>query len=256
MTALDSFSEKDFRARLQETIAVLLASPLVFPVEEPVAYLLGGQSGAGKSTLHNIFKHRLDNNVVVINGDEYRKSHPRFREIQQRYGVDAPVHAAEWSGKMVEALVDALSQEGYNLIVEGTLRTSDVPSATANLLRARGYAVSLALMAVKPEISLISCQIRYERMREAGTTPRAVDPAHHKKIVDDIAGNLAKLEAMDVFDAVYLYDRAGVCLFSAKCPTDASPASTVLQEILFGDWTEEEADHYRQLQEELDAKPE
>lgn len=252
--SLDAYSPDAFQRSLARYKRLLTVN--LKPNHKPRAYLLGGQSGAGKTRLQKIIQMQHGSSFVVINGDEFRSSHPNFEAINRRYGVDAPAHTAEWSGKMVEALVDALSQEGYNLIVEGTLRTSDVPSTTASLLRARGYAVSLALMAVKPEISLISCQIRYERMREAGTTPRAVDPAHHKKIVDDIAGNLAKLEAMDVFDAVYLYDRAGVCLFSAKCPTDGSPASTVLQEILFRDWTEEEADHYRHLQEELGAMSE
>lgn len=75
---------------------------------------------------------------------------------------------------------------GYNLVIEGTLRTSQVSLATATLLRERGYDVSLALMAVKPEISLVSCQLRYEQMRLAGTTPRATDPVHHRKIVDQV----------------------------------------------------------------------
>ena len=60
---------------------------------------------------------------------------------------------------MVEELVDQLSRLKYNLVVEGTLRTADVPLGTARLLRERGYGVSLALMAVKPEISLLSCQL-------------------------------------------------------------------------------------------------
>ena len=96
---------------------------------------------------------------------------------------------------MVEALVKALSSARYNLVVEGTLRTSQVPLDTAALLRGKGYRVSLALMAVKPEISLVSCQIRYELMRMAGTTPRATDPAHHNKIVADIVQNLGVLRA-------------------------------------------------------------
>ena len=66
---------------------------------------------------------------------------------------------------MTEALVDHLSRFGYNLVIEGTLRIAEVPMRSAKLLRERGYDVSLALMAVKPEISLVSCQIRYEEMR-------------------------------------------------------------------------------------------
>ena len=85
-------------------------------------------------------------------------------------GIDAPSYTAAWAGSMVEALVDALSTAGYNLIIEGTLRTSGGPTRDGKALaRSGGYDVSLALMAVKPEISLVSCQLRYEQMRIAGT---------------------------------------------------------------------------------------
>ena len=69
---------------------------------------------------------------------------PHFYEIQERYGWDAPAHTAKWAGAMVEALIDAFSSEGYNLIIEGTLRTSAVPLNTATLLRDRGYDVIFA----------------------------------------------------------------------------------------------------------------
>ena len=248
MNILDDFTQKEFDVKLRETIATILVNDAICPVEEPRAILLGGQSGAGKTTLHVIYKAKLSNNVIVINGDEYRKAHPHFYEIQERYGLDAPAHTAKWAGAMVEALIDAFSSEGYNLIIEGTLRTSAAPLKTAGMLRERGYDVSLALMAVKPEISLVSCQIRYEQMRIAGTTPRAVDPKHHKKIVDDIVSNLATLELSGAFSNVALYNRAGTCLFSIACTSDEAPASAVLQNVLFGDWTEEEREHYQTLQ--------
>lgn len=63
-------------------------------------------------------------------------------------------------------------------------------------------------MAVKPEISLVSCQLRYEQMRLAGTMPRATDPVHHRKIVDQIVRNLAVLEDSGMFDQIHLYNRA------------------------------------------------
>ena len=241
------------------------------PSLKPAAVLLGGQSGAGKTRLLRIVMEQHGYNFIVINGDEYRSSHPRFIQIQRHYGIDAPAHTAAWSGKMTEALIDAFSLQGYNLIIEGALRTSDVPLATARLLRQRGYDVSLAVMAVKPDISLVSCQIRYELMRAAGTTPRAVDPAHHQRIVRDICDNLATLEASGLFSQVSLYNRAAECLFAAHCsddlrgpadlpataepamasaPTAATqdaPASAALRDILFGEWTTQERDHYDSL---------
>ncbi len=156
---------------------------------------------------------------------------------------------------MTEALIDALSQQGFNLIIEGTLRTSDVPLRTASLLSERGYAVSLAVMAVKPEISLISCQIRYEMMRLAGTTPRATDPAHHNKIVHDIVDNMAALEQSEAFDSIRLFNRAGECLYPCdeRHSSKASIASDALREVLFGDWTEEEREHLLFLRQKLDS---
>ena len=253
MAPVEDFTPQEFHDRFRETLASILVPPLVTPQDSPNAVILGGQSGAGKSLLHVIFKEKYAGNVIVINGDEYRKSHPRFKEIDARYGIDSPAHTSAWSNKMVETLIEELSSEGYNLIIEGTLRTAAVPLQTARLLRAKGYAVSLALMAVKPEISLVSCQIRYERMRIAGTTPRAVDPDHHRRIVDDIVGNLAQLEASDAFESVSLYNRAGVCLCASKCPAPDAPASAVLRDVLFGAWTEEEQAHLHALQEEYES---
>lgn len=241
-----AFTQAQFNRQLKLLEASLSAG--CTPVEKPCAVLLGGQSGAGKTRLHDIVKAELAQNVIVVNGDEYRRAHPNFHEIQRRFGVDAPAHTAKWAGQMTEALVDAFSDQGYNLVVEGTLRTAEVPLRTAALLRERGYTVGLAVMAVKQEISLVSCQIRYELMRLAGTTPRATDPAHHDKIVHEIAGNMATLEESGAFSSIRIFNRAAECLYPAP---GAASASEVLAETLFGPWTAEERSHLATLQEKL-----
>lgn len=254
MGDLEDYSDDEFRTELQTITSMLLIDPLCVPVEHPEAFLLGGQSGAGKTTLHRLLQARLADNAIVVNGDEYRSRHPRFDLISERYGVDSPAHTAAWAGRMVEAVIDALSIMGYNLVIEGTLRTSEVPLKTAQLLRDRGYRVSLALMAVKPEISLVSCELRYEQMRLAGTEPRAVDPAHHLGIVKGIVGNLRTLEDSGMFDGVSLYARNEECLFPRDEGEEGSEmrASEALETILFGDWTEEERYHLAYLQQRLE----
>lgn len=249
MGNLEDYSDDEFRTELQTITSMLLVDPLCVPVEHPEAFLLGGQSGAGKTTLHRLLQVRLADNAIVVNGDEYRSRHPRFEQISAQYGVDAPARTAAWAGCMVEAVVDALSIMGYNLVIEGTLRTSEVPLKTAQLLHGRGYRVSLALMAVKPEISLVSCQLRYEQMRLAGTEPRAVDPAHHLAIVEGIVGNLATLEESGMFDSVSLYSRSEQCLFSSD--DGKGSAHEALAGILFGDWTPEECGHLSYLEKRL-----
>jgi len=250
MRDIGLFTEKELEKALTETILSLTVPFSVQSVTFPIGILLGGQSGAGKTTLHGILKEQYGHNVIVINGDEYRSAHPHFAELDERYGIDSVEHTARWASAMAEALIDRLSAAGYNLIVEGTLRTSEVPLKTARFLRERGYAVSIAIMAVKPEISLVSCQIRYEMMRLSGTTPRATDPAYHDKIVHDIVDNLAVLEASGLFDGIYLYDRFERCLFpnggSENC------ASEALRSALFGVWSEEELGHLKNLKEKLE----
>ncbi|WP_302389646.1 zeta toxin family protein [Eggerthella sinensis] len=249
MGNLEDYSDDEFRTEFQTITSMLLVDPLCVPVEHPEAFLLGGQSGAGKTTLHRLLQARLADNAIVVNGDEYRSRHPRFEQISAQYGVDAPARTAAWAGCMVEAVVDALSIMGYNLVIEGTLRTSEVPLKTVQLLHGRGYRVSLALMAVKPEISLVSCQLRYEQMRLAGTEPRAVDPAHHLAIVEGIVGNLATLEESGMFDSVSLYSRSEQCLFSSD--DGKGSAHEALASILFGDWTPEERGHLSYLEKRL-----
>lgn len=246
---LAHFSEGEFLATLEELRWNLLNAYRPHLESPPQAYLLGGQSGAGKTTLHKIIRANHDGNIISINGDDYRKFHPRFPELQATYGDEAVDYTAPWAGRMTEALVDTLSAVGYNLIIEGTLRTAEVPMKTAALLRGRGYRVSLALMAVKPEISLVSCQIRYEEMRILGTTPRATDPAHHNKIIDQIVDNLAVLEESELFDGVFLYNRAQELLF--PCEGAEKSASSALRGALFGPWAPEEERHYRKLQAKL-----
>lgn len=242
------YSREELSEALADVVALLCSKKFLRREERPRAFLLGGQSGAGKTTLHKVLNRKFDRNVVVVNGDEYRALHPRFVELDERYGADSVSHTVSWAGAMTEALIDVLSTAGYNLIVEGTLRTASAPMGTAQLLRDRGYSVSLALMAVKPEISLVSCQIRYEEMRLSGQAPRATDPAHHDKIIKEIVDNLSTLEESGLFDGIRLYSRAKELLY----PTgEKLSASDALGGILFGEWSEEEKAHYEFLQKRL-----
>lgn len=249
-SCLGEYSEYEFGKRLAREIQKATFPPEIGPANAPQAILLGGQSGAGKTTLHKVYKDRLGGNVIVINGDEYRSSHPRFKKLQMAFGDKSVDYTAPWAGHMTEALIDRLSRYGYNLIIEGTLRTAEVPMKSAELLRQRGYGVSLALMAVKPEVSLVSCQIRYEEMRIAGTTPRATDPAHHNKIVDQIVTNLGVLEQSGLFDSIALFNRGQEQLY----PRDdfSGSASDALKNALFGPWSPEEQRHYGKLKAKLE----
>ena len=152
MSDEEKYTEREFSEKFEELRWNLLNAYRPTLESPPQAFLLGGQSGAGKTTLHKIIHRRLDGNGISINGDDYRKFHPRFLELQRIYGDEAVNYTAPWAGRMTEALIDSLSRIGYNLVIESTLRTAEVPLKTAELLRQRGYGVSLRRSLLGPEM--------------------------------------------------------------------------------------------------------
>ena len=181
---LEEFSEAEFQKALQRTIRALTRDKTI--PEQPKAILLGGQSGAGKTTIHRIKQKEFQGNIIIIDGDSYRSQHPNYLALQEKYGKDSVDYTKGFAGKMVEHLVDELSTQGYHLLIEGTLRTTQVPRKTAQLLRSKGYQVSLAVIGTKPELSYLSTLIRYEELYAINPNQARAPPnKHHDGIVEN-----------------------------------------------------------------------
>ena len=121
-------------------------------VVKPVAFILGGQPGAGKTILQNYIL-KSNKNCIVINADAFREFHPYYSEIQSAFGDDSPKYTQPFINRVTEQLISELSEEKYNLIIEGTLRTAETPINTCQMLKDKGYRVELHVIAVKKEIS-------------------------------------------------------------------------------------------------------
>lgn len=245
---LEAFSEAEFQKALQRTIRALTRGKTI--TGQPKAILLGGQSGAGKTTIHRIKQKEFQGNISIIDGDSYRSQHPNYLAPQEKYGKDSVDYTKEFAGKMVEYLVDELSTQGYHLLIEGTLRTTEIPRKTAQLLKSRGYQVSLALIATKPELSYLSTLIRYEELYAIDPTQaRATPKEHHDGIVENLVDNLSELERAQVFDQIQIYQRDRTCIYDSE--TNKGSAAEVLQNCLFGKWSKVEEEMMRGGQERL-----
>lgn len=245
---LEEFSKDDFDLALKRTIRSLTRGKTTSVT--PKAILLGGQSGAGKTTIHRIKQKEFQGNIIIIDGDSYRSLHPNYLTLQEEYGKDSVDYTKGFAGKMVEQLVDELSKQGYHLLIEGTLRTTEVPRKTARLLKARGYQVSLALIATKPELSYLSTLIRYEEVYVVNPNQaRATPKEHHDGIVNHLVDNLRELENDHLFDYIQIYQRDRSCVYDSE--TDDGSAAEVLQECLFGKWSKVEEEMMKMGQELL-----
>jgi len=211
-----NYTSLEFETAFNDIIDVTLNSDDYSPVKEPKAYILGGQPGAGKSRLNNYFQKFNDGNLVIINGDEYRKNHPNFDKIVEKYGIDFPKYTGSFSSQITEKLIEELSDKKYNLCIEGTLRTTNVPVSTCNLLKSKGYTVELNIMATKEKISYLSTQLRYYSFLSKGMIARATPKEHHDIVVASICTNLNEICNKKVFDDIKIFNRELEVIFDNK----------------------------------------
>ena len=219
----------------------------VAPASCPVAYILGGQPGAGKTILQNqILKN--DYNCIIINADVFREKHPYFSQIQTTFGDDSPKYTQPFINSVTEKLIRELSDEKYNLIIEGTLRTAETPINTCKTLKDKGYRVELHIIAVKKEISYESTILRYEIAIASGNTPRATAKEHHDLVAESIVKNLDLIYQRKIFDDIRLFSRFEKCIY----PTgeEISPA-VVEREVLNGNWSNAELTMLREIISEV-----
>jgi len=241
---LEEFSQDDFERASRRLVRSLTRGKTTS--SQPKAILLGGQSGTGKTTIHRIKQREFQGNIIIIDGDSYRSFHPNY----QKYGKDSVDYTKVFAGQMVEYLVDELSKQGYHLLIEGTLRTTEVPRKTAQLLITKGYQVSLALIATKPELSYLSTLIRYEELYAIDPSQaRATPKEHHDGIVEHLVDNLRELENDNIFNQVQIYRRDQSCVYDSQ--VDETSAAVVLHECLFGKWNKVEKEMLKLGQERL-----
>ena len=245
---IEEFSQEDFQKASKRIIRSLVRGKTIST--KPKAILLGGQSGAGKTTIHRVKQREFQGNIIIIDGDSYRSFHPNYLGLQEKYGKDSVDYTKVFAGKMVEYLVDELSKQGYHLLIEGTLRTTEVPRKTAQLLTTRGYQVSLALIATKPELSYLSTLIRYEELYAIDPSQaRATPKAHRDGIVEHLVDNLRELEKDQLFRQIQIYQRDQSCVYDSQ--VDEISAAEVLHECIFGKWNTVEKEMLKLGQERL-----
>ena len=218
------------------------------PTENPKVVLLGGQPGAGKSGLENMVN--VKKNYVSISGDDYREYHPRFKEINLEYGREASKYTQQWAAEITEKLIKELRKEKYNLIIEGTLRTAELPLKEANAFKKAGYNVELNVVVVKPEKSRLGTLERYEAMLKQGKVPRMTPKEHHNLVVNNIGNNLEIIYNSKAFDNIKLFDRENNLLYNYKESPNVNPKD-ILNKEFNRVWKKEEIEKFKEKWENL-----
>ena len=177
------------------------------PVSNPQIFILGGQPGAGKSVLtKRVYENFGSSNIVTINSDDFRTIHPQAQEIFALHDKD---FAAYTWGKSV---FDAAIAGHYNIVFEGTMRTTQICD-TIKHLQEKGYKINILALAV-PEIeSRISIYARYQEQLDRYPLARFTSKFSHDAAYHGMLDTLQKIEDERLYDTITIYNRAGEIIF-------------------------------------------
>ncbi|MGY0399823.1 MAG: zeta toxin family protein [Ostreibacterium sp.] len=177
-------------------------------IQKPTAYVLGGLPGSGKSRLSKLIAHqKFDDNVLIIDGDTFRETHPRFNELSENGTKDCSQETQQWAGAMVQLFIDETKKNRFNAIVEGTFRTATAPTKTLNEFKAEGYQLGVAVLLTDNQTAWNATIERYDEAVLEGKSPRAVPEDHFIKVVDSIAENVEAIADTRLADTFVIYDR-------------------------------------------------
>ncbi|MDY6280825.1 MAG: zeta toxin family protein [Roseburia faecis] len=220
---------KEIYPKVKETVTAGIS-----PEDRKCTIILGGQPGAGKSSFYQSRDDLLD--YAAINGDEYRRFHPDIKGILR----SDPEHYAErtqkFSNQMVETLISDLSDDGYNLIIEGTLRNPQVPIKTCQEVKTKGYSAELVVVACNAELAWKSTIARAEVQKEHGQIPRLVPIDIYNNTVHQIPASLNIIEETQCFDRITVQTRDLTILFSSERSENFSASAALRNELNLPEW--------------------
>lgn len=214
------------------------------------AYVLGGQPGSGKTDFYS--KNEALSSYIAIDGDQYRKYHPRYDEIIACDFDNYPEYTQPFVNKIVEQLIDELSANGYDLIIEGTLRDPDVSIKTCDLLRGRGYLPRLVVVACDAEQSWKSTISRAQLMQEFGEKPRLVPINKYHTIVNSLPTSLDIIYHEQCFSSISVIGRDNRFLY--KNGSQGNPADVLRDALNLDNWNDKlefYIDEYLDLKEAI-----
>ena len=204
-------------------------------ISAPSGYVLGGQPGAGKSYLTKSIKSK-NSNVVAIVGDDFRRWHPNFSEIQEKFGKDSSKITAPFAGKVTEAMIKRAIEEKYNVLIEGTFRTAETPLKTLQNLKDNGYRTVVLIKTCPAEVSWNRCLSRYEEgLKEQQGNQRYTAKEHHDLVVSNLAKNADTVFKSGLVDMFMVVGDSGKVIFdSTKNNLNLNPSHSISKELGLG----------------------
>jgi len=107
----------------------------------------------------------------------------------------------------VDLLIEELSEEKYNLIIESSLNSPFSALQNGKSLPPKGYKVELHIMATPKDISWQGTIDRYNKELKKGGSSRAVSKEFHDNVVKNIVHSLGVVKESGLMSNILIFNR-------------------------------------------------
>jgi len=177
LSQIYSLSESQFDIYYKKAIVILKLGKMAS--SEKILSIVGGQSGSGKSRLIPVVNQELNGNAVIVDFDELRTWHPHYKEVSDSYPEITHRILHSDTERVKNAVLETLRREGYNVIYEGALRSTQGFLDFAKDFKQEGYNIRMYIMSVPKLESYGSTFVRYATSLLAESNPRWVEKEAH-----------------------------------------------------------------------------
>lgn len=179
------------------------------PDDTKVVAIIGGQPGAGKSSITKKLEAKYNNNIVSLNGDDFKELYPRYTKLLAQDPDKTSDIVQPYSNYVVDRLKEDMMAKGLNVMVEGTMRNPDTPLKTAEQFTQHGYKAEAHVISVNEYASQASCIERYERDLNSTGSGRSVKLESHDEAYNKIPATLQALPKSEQIYNITVYNRNG-----------------------------------------------
>lgn len=170
------------------------------PATQPFVVFVTGVAGSGKSYSMVQVRENASFNVFTIQADDYRKLHPKIKELIVKHGIDnAHQYTGSFSHRTALALRDKVILHRLNVVYEATFGNLDTAKSLIDCFRDNGYRVAVLALPVNLALSIQRNESRYQiKLEDIHTLPRKVSLLDIQKMNDNFINNINELEEYGV----------------------------------------------------------
>lgn len=200
-------------------------------VDKPIAIVLGGQPGAGKGrNIYPVARKRFENNIVELDCDKFREYHPESEKLN----LDAATYGEKTNPfvfAVVDRLVEELSEQKYNMIIESSMKTPHTAFSNYDLLTPKGYKLEAHIMATPKEVSWQGVVDRYNEQLANGEQARIVPKEFHDFVVENLPNSADSIYKSGKMSNMLVFNRDKEVLYDMSKTPELNPTNILYEQI-------------------------